>query len=426
MNSRERVQCALNHEEPDRVPVDLGAGFQTGMHVQSVYRLRQALKLDPPGTPVKVVEPYQMLGEIKPDLLAWVQGDVIGINPPSTMFGYRCEGWKPWTTFDGTPVLVPEDFNTEVAPSGDLYQYPDGDTSVPPSGTMPSGGFYFDSTDRQQPFDEADLNLSDNLEEFGPIGQDDLDFFEQQAKHLHAETDKALYINIGGTAFGDIALVPAPWLKHPKGIRGVEEWYVSTAIRQDYVKAIFERQCEIALENLQKVFDVVGNLVDVIFMSGTDFGGQDRPMLSTASYRELFLPYHKQLNDWIHGHTTWKTFIHTDGSLKPLMPSFVEAGFDVMNPVQWTAKNMDPREIKAQFGRDLVFWGGGVDTQRTLPFGTPDEVRAEVQQRVADFAPGGGWIFTTVHNVQPLVPPENLIAMYETINAHRDYPITTT
>jgi hypothetical protein len=423
MNSRERVQLSLNHKEPDRIPIDLGAGFQTGMHVQSVYKLRQALGLDEPGTPVKVIEPYQMLGEIKPDLLKAVEGDVLGVNPRKTMFGYKCEDWKPWITFDGTPVLIPGNFNTEVESNGDLLQFPEGDTSAPPSGRMPKGGFYFDSIIRQPPINEERLSIEDNLEEFGPISDEDLEYFEQEVNRYYYETDKTIYANFGGTAFGDIALVPAPWLKYPKGIRDVEEWYISTVTRKNYVEEIFKRQCEIALENLKKLYEVVGNRVDVVFLTGTDFGGQDRPMLSTKNYEDLFKPYHKQLNDWIHQNTNWKTFIHTDGALMPLISHFIEAGFDILNPIQWTAKNMVPVKLKKKFGDQLTFWGGGVDTQKTLPFGTPDAVRAEVHQRIKDFAPGGGWIFNTVHNVQPLVPVENLLAMYETIKDYGSYPI---
>ena len=211
-----------------------------------------------------------------------------------------------------------------------------------------------------------------------------------------------------------------PGSKTQKGFGDLEEWYISTVTRQEYIKQIFARQCEIALDNLQRFHQVAGNRVDVVFLTGTDFGGQDHPMLSTKNYRELFLPYHKRLNDWIHQNTTWKTFMHTDGAIKPLIPHFIEAGFDILNPMQWTARNMEPREIKSQFGKSLTFWGGGVDTQKTLPFGTADEVRQEVRQRVLDFAPGGGWVFNTVHNVQPLVPVENILAMYETIQECRE------
>lgn len=423
MNSRERVLQALNHLEPDMIPIDLGAGFQTGMHVQSVYKLRQALGLDEPGTPVKVIEPCQMLGEIKPDLLEVVGGDVLGVNPPTTMFGYRNEDWKHWTTFDGTPVLVPGGFNTEVSTDGNLYQYPEGDKLTAPSGVMPEGGFYFDVVNREEPINNESLKVEDNLEEFSLISERDLQYFSQEINYLYENTNKAIYVNPGGTAFGDIALVPAPWLKNPKGIRSVEEWYVSLITRKDYIHKIFNWQCQIGIENLSRLYDTVGNKIHIIFISGTDFGAQDRLLVSVKTYQELFMPYHKRLNDWIHKNTTWKTFMHTDGAIIQLIPSFIEAGFDILNPVQWMAKNMEPSKLKGLYGEKLVFWGGGVNGQQTLPFGSPDEVRREVKQRICDFAPGGGWIFNSIHNIQPQVPVENLLAMYETIKENRKYPI---
>ena len=169
MTSRERVRRALDHKEPDRVPLDLGASAVTGMHVSMVYRLRQALDLGRPGTPVKVVEPYQMLGDIAPDLMEALGVDVAGLPGPTTLFGFKNENWKPWTMADGTPTLVPEGFNTIPEPNGDLLQYPEGDRSVPPSGRMPKGGYFFDSIIRQPPLDEDHLRVEDNLEEFGQI-----------------------------------------------------------------------------------------------------------------------------------------------------------------------------------------------------------------------------------------------------------------
>jgi hypothetical protein len=423
MNSRERVRLALDHQEPDQVPLDLGATPVTGMHVQSVYRLRQALGLDPPGTPVKIVEPYQSLGEIKPDLIDALGIDVVGVGSPRTMFGFENTGWKPWAAFDSTPVLVPEGYNTDPEPNGDILMYPDGDKSAPPSGRMPKGGWYFDAIVRQPPIDDANLSVEDNLEEFGPISDEDLAYFHQEVERLYNETDKAIIADFGGTAFGDIALVPVPWLKHPKGIRDVEEWYVSTVTRRDYVYAVFERQCEIALANLAALYEVVGNRVAAVFVTGTDFGTQRGPFLSPKTYRELYQPFHKRVNDWVHEHTSWKTFIHSCGSVMALIPDFIDAGFDILNPVQWTADHMDPVVLKERFGDRLTFWGGGVDTQRTLPFGTPEQVRDEVQERVKIFAPGGGFVFNTIHNVQPQIPVDNLMALYATFQGSASYPI---
>ena len=423
MNARQRVRLALDHQEPDRVPLDLGASAVTGMHVSSVYALRQALGLDEPGTPVKVVEPYQMLGEIAPDLVEVLGIDVVGLGGRATLFGFRNEGWKPWRTSDGTPVLVPEGFNTEPEPNGDVLMYPQGDKSAPPSGRMPNGGFYFDAIIRQPPVDDARLDVEDNLEEFGPIADDELEHFRSEAERIATTTDKAVLANFGGTAFGDIALVPAMWLKHPRGIRDVAEWYISTAARRDYVRAIFERQCEIALANLAKIHQAVGDRVAAAFLTGTDFGTQRGPFISPQTYRDLYQPFHKAVNDWVHEHTAWKTFIHSCGSVAALIDDFIDAGFDILNPVQCSAADMGADGLKRRFGDRITFWGGGTDTQKTLPFGAPADVRSEVCERVRTFGPGGGFVFNAVHNIQARTPVENLLALFDALNQCRAYPV---
>ena len=157
---------------------------------------------------------------------------------------------------------------------------------------------------------------------------------------------------------------------------------MSTVARRDYVYELFDRQCEIALQNLARLYAVVGDKVDVVYITGTDFGTQNSQFLSAKAYRDLYKPFHRRVNDWVHANTTWKTFMHTDGALMPLIPDFIDAGFDILQPIQFTAKDMDPATLKAQFGDKLVFWGGGIDTQRVLPFGTPDEVRAQVREKV--------------------------------------------
>jgi hypothetical protein len=423
MNSRQRIETALNHQEPDRVPLDLGGGPVTGMHVSSVYKLRQALKLDEPGTPVKVIEPYQMLGEIKPDLMDVLGVDVVGLSGRNTMFGFPLDGWKEWTFFDGTPVLVPGDFNTKPQPNGDILMYPQGDTSTEPSGRMPAGGFYFDAIVRQPEIDDTQLDPADNLEEFDRVSEEDLAYYEREAARLFTETDKAILGNFGGTGFGDIALVPGIQLRDPKGIRDMEEWYMSTVTRRDYVWRVFEKQCEIGLENLKCIHERVGEQLSVLFVTGTDFGAQNGPFISPRSYRDLYQPFHKEINSWVHENTTWKTFIHSCGSVIKLYPDFLDAGFDIINPVQTSAVGMAPEALVAVVGDRATFWGGGVDTQKTLPFGTPEEIRQEVRQRMEIFGPGGGFVFNPIHNVQSGVPLENLLALYEAVNEFRDYPM---
>ena len=419
MTSRERIVAACHHREPDRLPVDFGGGFQTGMHVSVVYGLRQALGLDRPGTPVKVVEVYQMLGEIAPDLADALGIDTVSVSGTGTMFGFPALRFKEWQLADGTPVLVPVDFNTAYEASGDLLQWPENDRTVAPSAKMPSGGHFFDAIVRQDPIDEGALDPRDNLEEFQPVPDEEIEYLRAQAERLHASTDRALFCSFGGLTFGDIALVPGVSLKHPKGIRDLEEWYVSTVTRPDYVQAVFERQAEVAVANLERLYAAVGDLVTVIQTNGTDFGTQNGPFCSPATYRRLYLPYQKKVNGWIHAHTPWKTFMHCCGGIEPLLDAIVEAEFDILNPVQCSARGMDPATLKRRFGDRLVFWGGGVDTQGTLPFGTPQQVRDEVRARIETFAPGGGFVFCTIHNVQANTPVENLLAMFEVVQEYR-------
>jgi uroporphyrinogen-III decarboxylase len=227
--------------------------------------------------------------------------------------------------------------------------------------------------------------------------------------------------NFGGTAFGDIALVPATQLKDPKGIRDVAEWYMSTVSRRDYVYAVFERQCEIALTNLARIYSAVGNRVTIVFLTGADFGTQTGPFISPKAYRDLYQPFHKEINNWIHQHTTWKTFMHSCGSILKLIPDFIESGFDILNPVQTSAANMDPVQLKDNFGDRVVFWGGGIDTQKVLPFGTPAEIRKQVKERMEIFGRGGGFVFNSIHNVQTGIPEENLVALIEAVKEFRQY-----
>jgi Uroporphyrinogen decarboxylase (URO-D) len=422
MTSRERVDSALAHAEPDRVPLDLGAGPTTGMHVDSVYLLRQALGLDPPGTPVKVSEPFQMLGEIAPDLLEALGVDVVGVGPPANFFGFPQDDWKPWTTFGGTPVLVPGLFNTEPDAKGDILMYPQGDTSVPPCARMPESGFYFDAIIRQGPLDEDQLDPADNVEEFTLLSPDDLAHVKREAEAA-AAAGRAVMFGLGDTGFGDIAFVPGLKLRHPRGIRDIQQWYMSLRLRPEYLHEVFERQSEVGIANLEAVHAVAGDAISVVYVTGTDFGAQDRPFISPKLYRDLFKPFHRRVNDWIHANTSWKSFMHSDGAMWPLLDDVVEAGFDILNPVQTSAAGMDPAALKTTYGDRLTFWGGGIETQTVLPFGTPDEVRAMVKERMRIFGPGGGYVFNTIHNLQARVPVENIVALYEAVDEHRTYPL---
>ncbi len=402
------------------LPADFGGGFQTGIAVSIVYQLRQRLGLDRPGTPVRVIEPYQMLGEIAPDLGSALGADTVPLYGTGTMFGYPAVAFKEWRLPDGTPVLVPEDFNTQFEFNGDLLQYPGGDRSCGPCARMPQGGHFFDAIIRQPPIDESTLDPSDNWEEFTLIDEEALEHYRRRAEELWIGSDRAVFGTFGGLSFGDIALVPATFLKHPRGIRDVEEWYVSTATRPAHIKAVFDRQCEVAIENLKRLHAAVGHRITVIQTNGTDFGTQNGPFLSVAAFRDLYKPYQKRVNTWIHENTPWKTFMHCCGGIAPLIEDIIEAEFDCLNPVQCSAAGMDPRELKRTYGERLVFWGGGVDTQRALPFGTPDDVRRQVRERIEIFRPGGGFVFNTIHNIVANTPVDNVVAMVDALREYRD------
>jgi hypothetical protein len=279
---------------------------------------------------------------------------------------------------------------------------------------MPKGGFYFDAIPRQEPIDEDKLDPADNLVDFPILSPEDLRHYRSRAEQV-AQTPYGVVLGMPGMAFGDIGRIPATHLKRTPGIREIEEWYVSIAARRDYVWKVFEGQCEVALKNLPLLAEAVGAAASAAFVTGTDFGTQRGPFIAPKTYRDLYKPFHRAVNDWIHRYTSWKTFIHSCGSVIELIPDFIDAGFDILNPVQCSAEGMDPRTLKDRFGDRLVFWGGGVDTQKTLSFGTPAEVYDEVRHRIDIFNAGGGFVFNAIHNVQATTPTENMLAMFKAI-----------
>lgn len=415
MDSKTRIKQSLNHQQPDRIPLDLGGSGTSGLHVKNVQELRSYLGLKP--QLIKAFEPYQMLGWMDEDILDALDVDVQCIPGQKTMLGFPNNSWKPWKMDIGMEVLISEDFKYSKGDDGSTLVYPEGDTSVPPSAKMPKNGYFFDTIIRQDPIIEDKLNPEDNLEEFNHIEDAALDYYRDQLS-LHKNSPRALLGSFGGTALGDIALVPGPFMKNPKGIRDITEWYMSTLIRQDYIHSVFEKQTEIALSNLKKLYKTVGNGLDVIFLCGTDFGTQNSTFCSSETYQSLYHPYYKQMNDWIHANTEWKTFKHSCGAVAEFIPLFIESGFDILNPVQISATGMDPKTIKDQFGDDIVFWGGGIDTQQMLPFGTPAEIRDQVLENCEIFSRDGGFVFNTVHNIQGHTPVENIISM---LNAVREF-----
>jgi len=413
MTSKERILAAIEHREPDRIPIDFGASFITGIHCSVVEDLRRHYEIAP--RPVKICEPYQMLGFVEDDLQKSMGIDTTPIFPNRTIFGFVNENWKPWRTPWGQDVLVSEHFEVDETPDG-TYIYPQGERSAPPSGHMPTTGYFFDSIVRQAEIDEDNLKVEENLEEFGAMQPAEENYWREQAE-IFRGSDRAVVTHLNGTALGDIALVPAPFLKAPKGVRDIAQWYMTVATDPDFIGEIFDRQVEIALGNLAKLHGIAGDVIDVVVVCGTDFGTQESTFCSRAAYDEIWLPRYRKINDWIHTNTTWKTFKHSCGAIESFLPNIIDSGFDIINPVQCSARGMEAGVLKARYGERITFWGGGVNTQKTFPFGTPDEVRAEVLERCRTFAPGGGFVFNAIHNIQALTPTANVVAMVDAVRS---------
>lgn len=418
MTSRKRVHMALAHQAPDQIPLDLGGCGQTGINASTLYRLRDALGLQK--QPIDVCEPFQILGTVTADVRARLGVDVIPLWNPTTLMGTGNRRTQAWQMPDGTPTMMADNFAFDVKGDGSTVVYPQGDRSVPPSMRMPAGGFFFDNIDRAPEFDEDELTpREDYADNYGVVTPATRDYWAQESKALYEQTDYAIMGVLGGMGLGDSAELPGPFVKHPRGIRTMQDWLVALSAYPEYVHGVFELQTEVMLQNLAHYREAVGDRIVCIFVSGSDFGTQNQTFISRQMFQTLFKPYYRKVNDWIHQNTPWKTFYHSCGSVYDFIPDFIDMGVDILNPVQCSAGGMEPRRLKAEFGKDIVFWGGGVNTQATLPFGTPDEVYREVRERCEIFSRDGGFVFSAIHNIVGQVPVENMLAMYKALDDAR-------
>ncbi|MGE5614897.1 MAG: uroporphyrinogen decarboxylase family protein [Bacillota bacterium] len=418
MTSRERIIKAINHIETDELPVDFGATSATGINVSTIYRLYPLLGLRE-RRPV-VSDAMQLLARLEDDVREALLTDVIPLPSPKTKVGTRANNnYKDFYLPDGTPALIDETIEYDIDEKGNYYLYPKGDKSFPPSMMMPSNGGFFDTIERCE-LDEDSITPREDFYEFGSVWDDDTaKHYETEADFLYKETDYAIACAFSQGGFGDLAKVPGPTVGYPKGIRTVESFLAAHILRPDYIHEVFQMQCETALKNLEILKQAVGDEIQVICMGGTDFGTQTGLYFPPEIYRNLYKPYIKALNDYVHKNTNWKTFWHSCGAISELLEDFIESGVDIVNPVQCSAKGMDPKYLKDTFGSRIVFWGGGIDTQQTLPFGTQDDVRKQVRERIEIFKKGGGFVFSSIHNIVPGTPPENIVAMLETIQKYR-------
>lgn len=420
MTSRERVLAAINHQQPDRVPIDFGATGQTGISVCALYRLREYLGL--PKKDLDVFEMVQMLGVVDEDLRKIMKSDVIGMNHPEDSLGVMNTGTKKrFVMPDGTPTLINAGNEFDILPDGGIKMYPQGDRNAPPSIYMPSGGYFFDIIDRAPEYDEDNLTPREDFKNFFSVMSDETArYYEKESKRLFTETDYCVIGNLAGAGFGDPGAIPAPFEKHPQGIRKFDEWCMAQILYPEYVQEVFEMQTEFMLKNLEIYKQAVGDNIQICWVSGTDFGTQNAEFMSTDMFQQLYKPYYKRVCDWIHQNTNWKTFFHTCGCVVKLLDDFVDMGMDIINPVQLSAKGMDAHMLKEKYGDKLVFWGGGVDTQDMLPNGTPEEVAAQVTERLDILSKGGGYIFNTIHNIVGDTRAENIWAAFHAVHQYNE------
>lgn len=414
MNSRERVLATLNHQQPDRVPLDLGSSHYSSISACALYRLREYYGLKQ--KPIDIFETSQMIGAMDMDLVEKMGLDVVGLAEPKDRAGCKAYGPKiNFTMPDGTPVTLPGEHKYTIDENGRRYLYPQGDTSCEPSYVMTKDGYFFDTINRAPEYDEDDLHPEiDYKEDFEvkSITDEDADWLAKQAKELRS-TGKAVF----GTfrcSLGDPSELDGPQVKHPTGIRAYQDWCMAQLTEPEYVEEVLEMWTQFGLKNLEIYKQAVGDNIDIINLSGTDLGTQVGQLMSVSTFRELYKPYFKRLNDWVHQNTNWKIHYHSCGAIFPFLDDFVDMGVDIINPVQITAAGMDPKKLKETYGDKLVFWGGGIDTQDTLPNKSPEQIHDHIVRNLDIFMKDGGYVFTPIHNIMGDVAADHIAAAYET------------
>jgi len=400
MTSRERVLAAVNHQKPDRTPIDVGGSRVTGISVFAYTELRRFAGLE--DRPSRVYDMFQMLAEVEEDFRQRFHIDVAPVPQYRPAFGLAVDAWKPWQLWDGTPVMVPQGFEPTIDPSGDILIRNFGDPDGPFAGRMPREGYYFDMIGDTGM--SASLTLPDPSEyarSLRPLDDEELDFAARISRELYDTTDYAL---LGEFWAGGLGL-PLSF----------GDQMIALATEREWCRDILQAQADNAIESARRYHQAVGDRCVAWLISGHDYGTQKGELFHPDLFADLFAPAFKRVNDWVHEHTSAKTFYHSCGSNRAILEAFVEMGCDIFNPVQVTAANMDARELADQFRGRLVFWGGGVNTQSTLPNGTPGEVARQAVERCRIFGESGGYVFNAIHNIQARTPAENLAAMLDAV-----------
>jgi uroporphyrinogen decarboxylase len=406
MNSRERVLAALNHQQPDKVPICFSGHRSSGIAAIAYARLRDTLGL--PKQPVRVYDPVQQLAIVDPDVL-----DLFGVDTIEMGRGFALEDkwWAEWVLPDKTPCLMPAWALPERQPGRWILRSDSGRIIA----QMPDGALYFEQTywpwlDQVPDFDDLEGAFKESMwtnvaSPPGPVasGPDGDCILVEGTKRLRASTDRAIIGLFGGNL-----------LEIGQFLFRNDNFFVLLANEPDKAAEFLDRLTEHHLANLEHFLGLVGPYIDMILF-GDDLGMQTGPQISPRMYRKLFKPRHARMWKRAKELANVKVMLHSCGGLRQLLPDLIDAGLDATNPVQITCKGMEADGLKADFGRDITFWGGGCDTRDILPHGTPDKVKTHVREQIRILSPGGGFVFQQVHNIMADVPPENIVAMFEAV-----------
>jgi uroporphyrinogen decarboxylase len=408
--SRERVLQALNHQQPDRVPIDLGAHRSSGMMAIAYAKLKKHLGIT--SGDIYVYDMVQQLAIIEEPVLDYFGIDTIELGRG---FDLTPDAWRPWVLPDGTPCRIPSFIEPVAMPDGGWSIYHRDGTLI---GIQKPGCLYFEQTcfPLLESQDESFADLALPLEKviwsamrtpptIAGYSDDSLRRLFDGACALRARTDRAIIGLFGGNL-----------LELGQFLFRNDTFFLLLAGEPQRAHRFLDTVLEMHLANLSKYLAAVGPYIDIIVF-GDDLGMQTGPQISAKMYHEFFFPRHSLLWRAAKQLAKVKVMLHSCGGIYPLLPMLIEAGLDAVNPVQTNCQDMEPGKLKREFGRDLTFWGGGCDTREVLPLGTPGEVAVDVRQRVAILSPGGGFVFQQIHNIMSNVPPENVVAMLQAVNS---------
>lgn len=409
MTSRERVRSSIAHIEPDRVPVDMGSTPSSGISAIAYNDLKSHLGIKQQGA-TRVYDVVQQLAQPEDIILDRFGVDILDIG---RTFNASDADWYDVTLSDGSKAQYPVWFRPVRQADGSWNVLAADDTLI---AKMPATGTFFDQTcfpyiDRY-PSDYKALPKAMRKvlwaalvhSPWDHVGEEGFwDTLRERALVLRKGSDRALMIAAGCNLFEWGAF-----------LRRMDNFLMDLYTAPAKVQKLLDALMEQHLSTLESVCKTVGDIADILRF-GDDLGMDNGPFMSPEVYRQLFKPRHKQLCEYVKKHSQMHTFLHSCGSIYKLIPDFIEAGYDIINPVQTNCIDMEPERLKREFGRDIAFWGGGCDTRSVINRSTPDEIKAHVLKRLDIFAPGGGFVFSTVHNILPEVPPENIVAVFEAI-----------